>query len=314
MNNKIDVCGDICKDKKMKRTYVGYGIGQCYENTKDTLAAKIKLDYLCDRKWEGSGVSEYDGIPVISKNKIRTLENVLVVVFTLNDLVQKSIQGELENLNVSFIHVSELLGKVPHLTGKILKTQYKSGRYVDENENDITFDDSLPDDVTVSFLGKHNKLFFGKNIIIGKLNISMGNNGACSIGDNTDIGGAVFDVSNAKLEIGKSCLLSAEVIIRTHDSHHIFDLKTHKRVNYEEDVIIGEHVWVGYRAQMLSGFSIGNGSVVGAGAVTSGKFGDHVVIVGSPARVVRSGICWRKDFLGYASYDSVEECYHKYDD
>ena len=149
----------------MKRTYVGYGIGQCYENTKETLAAKIKLDYLCDRKWEESDVSVYDGIPVISKDKIRTLENVLVIVFTLNNLVQKSIQGELENLNVSFIHVSEVLGKVPYLTGKILKTQYMSGRYADENENDITFDASLPDNVTVSFLGKHNKVFFGKNIM-----------------------------------------------------------------------------------------------------------------------------------------------------
>lgn len=310
----MDACDDICKDKKMKRTYVGYGIGQCYENTKDKLAAKIKLDYLCDRKWEGTDVLEYDRIPVISKDKIRTLENVLVIVFTLNGLVQKSIQGELENLNVSFIHVSEVLGKVPHLTGRILKTQYMSGRYADENENEITFDASLPDNVTINFLGKHNKVFLGKNMIIGNLNISMGNNSVCSIGDNTDIGGAVLDVSNAKLEIGESCLLSAEVIIRTHDSHHIFDLKTHKRVNYEEDVIIGDHVWVGYRAQLLSSFSIGDGSVIGAGAVTSGKFGGHVVIVGSPARVIRSGICWRKDFLGYASYDSLEECYHKYDD
>lgn len=314
MNSKVEACGDTGKDKKMKRTYVGYGIGQCYETTKEKLSTKIKLDYLCDRKWEGSDVSEYDGISVISKDKIRVLENVLVIVFTLNSLVQKSIQLELENLNVPFIHISEMLGNVPYLTGRILKTQYMPGRYADENENEIHFDASLPDDVTISFLGKHNKVFFGKNMIIGNLSISMGNNSVCIIGNNTDIGGAVFDVSNAKLEIGESCLLSAEVIIRTHDSHHIFDLKTHKRVNYEEDVVIGKHVWVGYRAQLLSGFSIGNGSVVGAGAVTSGKFGDHVVIAGSPARVVRSGICWRKDFLGYASYDSLEECYHKYDD
>jgi len=310
----MDNRGDGCMDKKMKRTYVGYGIGQCYENAKDKLAAKIKLDYLCDRKWEGSDVLEYDGIPVISKDKIQMLENALVIVFTLNSLVQKSIQGELENLKVSYIHVSEVLGKVPQLTGRILKKQYVSGRYVDKNENEIVFDDSLPDSVMVSFLGKHNKIFFGKNMIIGNLSISMGNNSVCSIGDNTDISDALFDVSNAKLEIGESCLLSAEVIIRTHDSHHIFDLMTHKRVNYEEDVVIGKHVWVGYRAQLLSGFGIGDGSVVGAGAVTAGKFGDHVVIAGAPARVIRSGICWRKDFLGYASYDCLEQCYHQYDD
>ena len=31
---------------------IGYGVGQYYEKTKMELSSIVKLDYLCDRKWE----------------------------------------------------------------------------------------------------------------------------------------------------------------------------------------------------------------------------------------------------------------------
>jgi len=53
---------------------------------------------------------------------------------------------------------------------------------------------------------------------------------------------------------------------------------------------VGDHSLIGMGAIMLNGARIGSHSIVGAGAlVTEGKsFPDHSLIVGAPARVVRT--------------------------
>lgn len=57
-----------------------------------------------------------------------------------------------------------------------------------------------------------------------------------------------------------------------------------------EDVrppIIGEGSWIGARAIILPGVTIGKFAVIGAGAVVSKDVPDYAVAVGNPARVVR---------------------------
>jgi acetyltransferase-like isoleucine patch superfamily enzyme len=53
-------------------------------------------------------------------------------------------------------------------------------------------------------------------------------------------------------------------------------------------VVIGIDVWIGYGARILGGVSIGDGAVVGAGAVVTKDVGPFEVVVGNPARVVAS--------------------------
>lgn len=79
-------------------------------------------------------------------------------------------------------------------------------------------------------------------------------------------------------------------MIRTHDGHHIFDLDTHKHINYSNDVIIEDNVWIGQRGCLLAGTKMGSDSVVGANAVTSSQFDKHQVIVGNSARCIREKI------------------------
>jgi acetyltransferase-like isoleucine patch superfamily enzyme len=52
-------------------------------------------------------------------------------------------------------------------------------------------------------------------------------------------------------------------------------------------ITIGHDVWVGQSALILSGVSIGTGSVIGAGAVVSRSIPPYSIAVGNPARVVR---------------------------
>lgn len=52
-------------------------------------------------------------------------------------------------------------------------------------------------------------------------------------------------------------------------------------------VTLADNVWIGDRVTILKGTSIGENSVVAAGAVVSGEFPANVVIGGVPARVIR---------------------------
>ena len=55
-----------------------------------------------------------------------------------------------------------------------------------------------------------------------------------------------------------------------------------------EDVVIGEHCWIGMNAVILPGVHLGDHTVVGAGAVVTKSYPQgHCVVAGVPARVVR---------------------------
>lgn len=52
--------------------------------------------------------------------------------------------------------------------------------------------------------------------------------------------------------------------------------------------VIGNDVWLGHGATILSGVRIGDGAAVGAGAVVASDVAPYQVVAGNPARVVRS--------------------------
>jgi acetyltransferase-like isoleucine patch superfamily enzyme len=51
-------------------------------------------------------------------------------------------------------------------------------------------------------------------------------------------------------------------------------------------VHIGDDVWIGYGAVVLSGLSIGRGAVVAAGAVVTSDVDPYDIVAGNPARRV----------------------------
>ena len=71
---------------------------------------------------------------------------------------------------------------------------------------------------------------------------------------------------------------------------------------------VGDHVWLGYGATLLGNASIGDNSVVGTMAVTSGSFPEEVVLAGSPARIVREGVLWSKDNTEFYNREDLDSC------
>ena len=89
--------------------------------------------------------------------------------------------------------------------------------------------------------------------------------------------------------MGDGCILAPEVMVfsRSHNFDHDAQALPFDNVVLVAPVHIGRYVWIGTRAIILPGVSIGDGAVVGAGAVVSKDVPSCAVVVGNPARVVR---------------------------
>jgi maltose O-acetyltransferase len=52
------------------------------------------------------------------------------------------------------------------------------------------------------------------------------------------------------------------------------------------DVVVGDRAWIGYRAIVLPGVTIGEGAVVGAGSVVTRDVAPYSIVAGNPARPI----------------------------
>ena len=97
----------------------------------------------------------------------------------------------------------------------------------------------------------------------------------------------------ADIHIGKDCIFSDFVELRTGDGHTILNTNGEK-INFNKSIYIGNHVWLGKYVMVLKGAGVSDNSVVGAHSVVTKKFDDKgVVIVGMPAKIIKTGVNWR---------------------
>lgn len=101
----------------------------------------------------------------------------------------------------------------------------------------------------------------------------------------------------SKVQIGSGCLFGGDTNIITSDMHTIFDVETGKRINPSADVVVEDNVWVGARAFIMKGCRIGGGSIVGLGSVVTRDVPGYSAVAGNPARVIRTGVTWRRDLI-----------------
>lgn len=81
--------------QRLYKAVIVYGIGKCYEAVKEKLFQCIKIDYLCDRKWENTALECYDGIPIIKRKQLMSLKDVLVIITAFSPSVIDSIKADL---------------------------------------------------------------------------------------------------------------------------------------------------------------------------------------------------------------------------
>lgn len=140
------------------------------------------------------------------------------------------------------------------------------------------------------------RLFLGK-----KSNFTI--NGSFSIASGSDI--RVFDngelilnggyctagvqiVCFKKITVGKGCAIARDVIIRDTDAHQILN----STQQMTQEVSIGDHVWIGNRAIIMKGVTIGNGAIIAAGSIVTKDVREKCLVGGVPAKVIRENVEW----------------------
>lgn len=88
------------------------------------------------------------------------------------------------------------------------------------------------------------------------------------------------------IRIGDDVLLGPGVLITAASYRYDLGHLVTEQPMGEGDIVIGNDVWFATRAVLLPGTTIGDGSIVAAGAVVRGEFPPMSIIAGSPAKVV----------------------------
>lgn len=142
-----------------------------------------------------------------------------------------------------------------------------------------------------SRLAKKLRVFWAQKIISCGKAVNIERNAyftpGVTLGENSGIG--VDCEVYGPVSIGNNVMMGPEVVIYT--SGHRFDRTDipmmEQGSSQVEPVTIGDDVWIGRRAMIMPGVTIGNGCVIGAGAVVTRDIPPYTVAGGVPARVLR---------------------------
>ena len=114
-----------------------------------------------------------------------------------------------------------------------------------------------------------------------------------------------YPINHDKLIIGKFCSIACGAkFLFNSANHNLSSLSTYpfplffeewdlKKENVTEswnnkgDIIIGNDVWIGYEAVIMSGVNIGDGAIIGTRAVVTKDVPPYTIVGGVPAKIIR---------------------------
>jgi acetyltransferase-like isoleucine patch superfamily enzyme len=111
-----------------------------------------------------------------------------------------------------------------------------------------------------------------------------------SIGENSGLSGTSICAAKSVI-IGRSCLIGADVLIADTDFHALAPEGRRHEDRPEKvesrPIVVEDNVFIGARAIVLKGVTIGRDAVVGAGSVVTSDVPAGAVVGGNPAKVLR---------------------------
>jgi acetyltransferase-like isoleucine patch superfamily enzyme len=112
----------------------------------------------------------------------------------------------------------------------------------------------------------------------------VGPEGEVEIGDYCSVVGAII-ATNGRVTIGNHSFVAHEVVIADTAAATPPDARDDTRWPAGASIEIGDTAWIGTRALLLGGARIGDGAIVGAGAVVDFEVPPGATVAGNPARV-----------------------------
>lgn len=112
-----------------------------------------------------------------------------------------------------------------------------------------------------------------------------------------------FDFIGDKLIIGKFCMIASDVTFIMNGANHLSESISSypfaifgkdwsnamegKNYPVKGDTIIGNDVWIGYKASVMPGIQIGDGAIIAANSVVTKNVAPYSIVGGNPATEIR---------------------------
>ena len=221
----------------------------------------------------------------------------------------------------SFVKQRPLLEKYTRILmdgNKIMKT--KSKRTIRGKRNNIKINKSaILYSCTFDIVGNNNEIEINASTILNNVNFYIrGDSNKINIGERVKFirGGTLWiedyeceasigkqttfeDVHIAvtepksKITIGEDCMFAYDIDLRTGDSHSIIDSETNERINFAQNIVIGNHVWIASHVSILKGVCLLDNTIVATRSVVTNSFDENNIIIGGvPAKKIKENINW----------------------
>ena len=147
---------------------------------------------------------------------------------------------------------------------------------------------NLGRDVGISCNEQKNKIELDNVVSLDRgVELRAHGGGQIYIGERTYIGPYTCISGHGKVAIGKDCLIASHCSIYAHNYNFSDPSKTIKEQGFvSKGITIEDDCWLGSGVRVVDGVTIGQCSVIGAGAVVTKNIPPYSIAVGVPAKVV----------------------------
>lgn len=164
----------------------------------------------------------------------------------------------------------------------------------------IIFSNMPPSYIKPTFFSKELRYIIAKNIVkqCGKnVNFEKGAifSSELKIGNNSGVG--MNSELYGEIIIGDNVMMGSYVKIYT-VNHKFEDINipmNKQGISERKKVIIGDDVWIGSNVIILPGVKVGNGAIIGAGAVVTKDVQSYSIVGGNPAKFIKSRVEVKND-------------------
>jgi acetyltransferase-like isoleucine patch superfamily enzyme len=124
---------------------------------------------------------------------------------------------------------------------------------------------------------------------VGRYSIVSAKYGRIKLGRACNIGSYSRIATREDVIIGDSVLIASYVYIGP-GNHGASDLSTpimEQEMEHRGGVSIGENTWIGTKATILDGVTIGRDAIIGAHSLVRDNVPDRAIVAGTPAKIIR---------------------------
>ena len=313
---------DTLKEKLKGKRVLIYGTGKFFTETynKHNLS-DLNIVGVADKKYElNNSIKEDFGYKVIRISEIRKQNtDYILICLEKPHVVEANLRNYFKKIKIISLNKCSpcwqiLRKKIKQL---FLQKKYRKNFVLIKQDGTIIKNPKIKN-LTVDIWGENSKIeIYEPFTITEKCHISCkenslvkihpfnkhinttiiaGRNNIVEIGEYTTIKDANFFLvasENTKVILGKDCMLSYDITIRPNDGHTIYDKNTRQVKNTPQDIIIGDHIWIGAKVVILKGAKIPSNSIIGTYSLINRAFlEENTIIAGIPARIIKKEVNW----------------------